>query len=539
MDIALPVLGGLGLFLYGMNLMGTGLQKAAGEKLKKLIEVLTNNRLMGVIVGALVTMVIQSSSATTVMVIGFVNAGLMSLAQAAGVIMGANIGTTVTAQLIAFNLTDFAPLAVAIGVGIWIATSKKKAKNMAEILIGFGILFIGMDMMSGGLKPLADLPAFTNIMVSLNNPVLGMLVGLGLTTIVQSSSASIGLLQALASQGLLNINIAFPILFGDNIGTTTTAMISSVGANKTAKRAAIIHFLFNLIGTIIFMTVLKTPIQNLVTKISPNDVQRQIANAHTLFNLINVAIQLPFAGLLVKAAQAIVPGDETQEAQESKFLDFRIIETPSIALGQVRKEIARMGDFVEDNLDRAKRAFVDGEYKEIEIALEQEQKINRLQKEITEYLVRLSNAPISDEEHKQVNVFFNNINDIERVGDHAENIVELAEERMEDNMQFTEGAIEELNEMFGKCQLAFKKSMEAFKTNGEKEAREVLVLEDEVDALETKNRENHIYRLNKGLCSTGPGIIFLDCISNLERISDHCSNVALYVLDNYKAKPKH
>ena len=422
MDIALPVLGGLGLFLYGMNLMGTGLQKAAGEKLKKLIEVLTNNRLMGVIVGTLVTMVVQSSSATTVMVIGFVNAGLMSLYQAVGVIMGANIGTTITAQLIAFNLTDYAPLAVAIGVGIWIATSKKKAKNMAEILIGFGILFIGMDMMGSGLKPLADLPAFSNIMVSLENPVLAMLVGLGLTTIVQSSSASIGLLQALAGQGLLNINVAFPILFGDNIGTTTTAMISSVGANKTAKRAAIIHFLFNLVGTIIFMTVLKTPIQNIVTKLSPNDVQRQIANAHTLFNLINVLIQLPFAGLLVKAAKAIVPGDDKLEGQEAKFLDFRIIETPSIALGQVRKEIARMGSYVENNLGKARRAFVEGKYDEIEPALEQEQKINKLQREITDYLVRLSNAPLSDEEHNQVNVFFNNINDIERVGDHAENI---------------------------------------------------------------------------------------------------------------------
>lgn len=301
MDIALPVLGGLGLFLYGMNLMGMGLQKAAGEKLKKLIEILTNNRLMGVLVGALVTMVIQSSSATTVMVIGFVNAGLMTLSQATGVIMGANIGTTITAQLIAFKLTDLAPLAVAIGVGVWIASSRKRAKNLAEIMIGFGILFIGMDMMGNGLKPLAGNPIFSNIMVSLEDPFLGILVGLGLTTIVQSSSASIGLLQALASQGLIGLDIAFPILFGDNIGTTTTALISSVGTNKTAKRAAVIHFLFNLMGTIIFMTLLRRPIENIVLKISPNDIQRQIANAHTLFNLINVAIQLPFARLLVKA----------------------------------------------------------------------------------------------------------------------------------------------------------------------------------------------------------------------------------------------
>ncbi|HCO18164.1 MAG TPA: sodium-dependent phosphate transporter, partial [Tissierellales bacterium] len=338
MDLALPVLGGLGLFLYGMNLMGAGLEKAAGNKLKKMIEALTTNRFTGIIVGTIVTMIVQSSSATTVMVIGFVNAGLMTLPQAVGVIMGANIGTTITAQLIAFKLTDYAPLAVAIGVAMWIGARNKKAKNMSEILIGFGILFIGMDMMGDGLKPLANLPAFTNIMSSLNNPILGMLVGLGLTTIVQSSSASIGLLQALAGEGLISMHIAFPILFGENIGTTTTAMISSIGANKTAKRAAIIHFLFNLIGTIIFMTFLRYPIAWLVTYLSPDDVQRQIANAHTSFNIINVIIQYPFAMFLVRAAEKLVPGKDEADITESRYLDRRIIETPSIALGQAMRE---------------------------------------------------------------------------------------------------------------------------------------------------------------------------------------------------------
>lgn len=534
MEIALPVFGGLGLFLYGMNLMGTGLQKAAGNKLKRLIEVLTNNRLMGVLVGTLVTMVVQSSSATTVMVIGFVNAGIMSLTQAVGVIFGANIGTTITAQLIAFNLTEYAPLAVAIGVGIWIATSKKKAKNMAEILIGFGILFIGMDMMGSGLKPLANMPAFETVMISLKNPFLAMLVGVGLTTIVQSSSASIGLLQALAGQGLLGIDIAFPILFGDNIGTTTTALISTVGANKTAKRAGIIHFLFNLVGTILFMTLLRAPVEALVLRISPNDIQRQIANAHTLFNLINVAIQLPFASLLVKAANAIVPGDDKPEAQEAKHLDYRIIETPTIALGQVRKEIIRMAEFVQDNLLRSRFALVDGKYDEIEYVLDQEQKINRLQREITDYLVQLSNAPISDEEHKQVNMFFNIINDIERVGDHAENLVELAAEKQEGDMLFTDEGTGEMNNIFGKCESAFKMATEAFTENSMLMAKEVLNLEDEVDALETEYRKNHIYRLNQGQCLTSPGIVFLDAISNLERIADHAYNIALFVLDKYK-----
>lgn len=534
MDIALQVLGGLGLFLYGMNLMGIGLEKAAGDKLKRLIEVLTNNRLMGVLVGIIVTMIIQSSSATTVMVVGFVNAGLMTLHQAVGVIMGANIGTTITAQLIAFNLTDYAPIAVALGVGIWIATSKKKAKSMAEILIGFGILFMGMDMMGKGLKPLADMPIFTKIMISLKNPVLGMLVGLGLTAIIQSSSASVGLLQALAGQGLIQMDVAFPILFGQNIGTTTTALISSIGANKNAKRAAVLHFLFNLIGTILFMSFLQYPVERFVVKLSPFDVKRQIANAHSLFNLVNVIVLLPFANILVKAAKILVPGDDKLEAQEAKFLDPRIIETPTIAIGQVSKEILRMGDMALDNLMKVKDALVEAKYDNIDLALEQEQKINRLQREITDYLVILSNAPISDDEHKRVNVYLNIINDIERVGDHAENIAELAMVRRDNNYPFTDQAISELHEIFDKTSEAFKQSLEALRTDSQALAKGVLALEEEVDTLERQNRTNHIERLNKGLCQTGSGIIFLDAISNLERIADHSSNIALYVLDKTK-----
>lgn len=538
MNIALPVMGGLGLFLYGMNLMGIGLEKAAGDRLKRLIEILTNNRLMGVIVGAIVTMIIQSSSATTVMVVGFVNAGLMTLPQAVGVIMGANIGTTITAQLIAFNLTDYAPVAVAIGVALWIAASKKKAKSMAEILIGFGILFMGMDMMGNGLKPLADMPVFTNIMISLKNPVLGMLVGLGLTAIIQSSSASVGLLQALAGQGLIQMDVAYPILFGQNIGTTTTALISSIGANKTAKRAAVIHFLFNLIGTILFMTVLRNPIESLVVKLSPIDIKRQIANAHTFFNLINVIIQIPFANLLVKIAKSLVPGDDKLEAQESKYLDPRIIETPSIALGQVKKEILRMGSIALDNVIKVKDALVECKYDNIDLVLEQEQRINRLQREITDYLVMLSNAPISDEEHKRINVFFNIINDVERVGDHTENIAELAMERRENDYPFTDQAVLELHEIFDKVREALQQALDSFKSNDEALAKGVLVLEDEVDRLQVQNRTNHIERLNKGQCQTGSGIIFLDAISNLERIADHSSNIALYVLDKNKTSPK-
>ncbi|HSH35757.1 Na/Pi cotransporter family protein [Schnuerera sp.] len=537
MEIALPVLGGLGLFLYGMNLMGTGLQKAAGEKLKKLIEILTNNRLMGVIVGALVTMVVQSSSATTVMVIGFVNAGLMTLPQATGVIMGANIGTTITAQLIAFKLTDFAPLAVAIGMGIWIISSNKKAKNFAETMIGFGILFIGMGMMGNGLKPLADSPTFRNIMVSLNDPILGILVGLGLTTILQSSSASIGLLQALASQGLINLNIAFPILFGDNIGTTTTTLISSVGTNKTAKRAAVIHFLFNLVGTIIFMFLLRVPIQKIVLKLSPNDIQRQVANAHTLFNIINVAIQLPFANFLVRAAMRIVPGDIEETAEAGlRFLDLRIIETPSIALGQVNKEVLRMGKIVEENLIVAAKAFKNKDEKLTQEVFSQEKVINRLEKDIVEYLVELSNAPLTDEQYTHVNILMNVVNDIERVGDHADNIAELAQTSVDERLQFSDNAIEEFDNIFNKSHQVFKKTLEALKDIDFEKAREVLRLEEDIDALEKEYRTTHIDRLNKFLCQPSSGAVFLDLLSNFERISDHSSNISLYVLDQLEDK---
>lgn len=534
MDLALPVLGGLGLFLYGMNMMGSGLEKAAGNKLKKMIEALTANRFKGILVGTFVTMLIQSSSATTVMVVGFVNAGIMTLPQAIGVIMGANIGTTITAQLIAFKLTDWAPLAVAIGVAIWIGAKNKKAKTYSEILIGFGILFIGMDMMGDGLKPLAELPAFTNIIMSLNNPVMGMLVGLGLTTIVQSSSASVGLLQALAGQGFVNMNMAFPILFGENIGTTTTALISSIGASRTAKRAAMIHLLMKVIGTVIFMTLLRYPIQAFVTRVSPNDVVRQIANAHTTFNVINTIILFPFASWIVKAAEWLVPGGSDEDMTESKYLDKRIIETPSIALGQAGRETIRMGNLVLENLRACKIVMLEDKIEGVDAILAREKSINKIQREITDYLVLLSNAPLSDEQHADINAMLYVIGDIERVGDHVENITELAQYKSDNNLYFTPQAIEELAEMFNVCEEGFKTSVEAYRITDEAMARQVLILEDEVDRLEKQNRANHIDRLNKMLCSTGSGIVFLDVISNLERISDHASNIAMYVLDKFK-----
>ncbi len=531
MDIALPVLGGLGLFLYGMNLMGAGLQRAAGSRLKKIVEVLTTNIFMGVLVGALVTMIIQSSSGTTVMVIGFVNAGIMSLYQATGVIMGANIGTTITAQLIAFNLTDYAPIAVIVGVALWMITSKKSTKDLAEVLIGIGILFIGMDMMGDGLKPLAGSVVFKNLMVSLNNPILGMLAGFGLTTIFQSSSASIGLLQALAGQGLIGINIAFPILFGENIGTTTTTLLSSLGANKTAKRAAWTHFIFNAIGTLIFMTILRYPIAWLVESISPGNISRQIANAHTLFNLINVVIQLPFARFLVKIVEWLIPGDDLKEERVSLYLDDRILETPSIALGQVNKEVLRMGDLVLENLERSKELLVKGDYKLMDELLDKEKLINKLEKEITKYLIQLSHTTLSDEQSDEINTLLYTINDLERIGDHVDNLGELAQSMEEENLVFSQYALDGLEVMYNKCIEVLSKTRKAFEFNNRTLALEVDAIEEIINALETKHRKDHIKRLNNNECEAEPGIIFLDALSNLERVSDHSLNIAMYVLD--------
>ena len=363
MDIAIGIMGGLGLFLYGMNLMGDGLQKSAGSKLKRIIELLTSNVIMGVLVGMVVTMVIQSSSATTVMVVGFVNAGIMSLPQAIGVIMGANIGTTITAQLVSLDVDFLAPVALGIGIVIYMFSNKPKHKNIAEILIGFGILFTGMDFMKEAVKPLAGYQGFTDMLLSFgHHPILGVLMGFAITAIVQSSSASMGMLIALASQGLIPITAALPILYGENIGTCVTSLISSIGASRNARRAAIMHLTFNVLGSMIFMFILSKPIVAIVTAIDPTDAARQIANAHTLFNILNVIVLLPFNKLIVKLALKLVPetkGEQDDDDKVVKYIDDRMIETPSIALANIVKETLRMGEKSKESLNAAMDGIVD------------------------------------------------------------------------------------------------------------------------------------------------------------------------------------
>jgi phosphate:Na+ symporter len=535
--IGVGVLGGLGLFLFGMSMMGTALQKVAGKKMEKIIELLTRNRFIAVMVGMFVTAIIQSSSLTTVMVVGFVNAGIMKLTQAVGIIMGANIGTTITGQLVSLNLEHWAPLAIGIGVFVWFLAKDDKKKNIAEIFIGFGLLFLGMEALKDALKPLREIQAFADMMVSFGSvPALGVLAGFLLTLMVQSSSASMGILIALASQGLIPLAAAMPILYGENIGTCTTALISSIGASRNAKRAAIIHLTFNIIGTLIFVFILTKPIAYLVTQLNPNDVGRQIANAHTMFNVINVVVQFPFAMFLIKIAMKIIPDTGAAERETvTKYLDERILETPSIALRNTIREQLHMANVSYSALSSSMDGFFERDLAKVKQTFVTEKEINKLEKAITEYLVKLSNRKLSDYDRKVVDGLFNNINDIERIGDHADNIAELVVDALEKGLPFSDDSRKELQDLYDKSALAFSKAMESIVTGNRETIQQVFDIENEVDKLEKICRRGHIDRLNNNDCNPESGIIFLDIVSNLERVSDLSANLAKVVQDTLSA----
>jgi len=535
LDIVVNLMGGLGLFLYGMNLMGDGLQKSAGSKLKKIIELLTSNLIMGVLVGTLVTAVIQSSSATTVMVVGFVNAGIMTLTQAIGVIMGANIGTTVTAQIVSLDVNGLAPIALGIGIVLYLFANKPKVKNLAEILIGFGILFVGMDFMKEAVEPLKEYQGFTDMLLTFGKyPLLGLLLGFGITAIVQSSSASMGMLVALAAEGLIPLNAALPILYGQNIGTCVTSLLSSVGASINARRAAMMHLIFNVLGTIVFLVFLSKPVQLAVTALTPGNVARQLANTHTLFNIVSVIILLPFTKFIINLAIKLVPNKDENEDDNrtTKFIDERMIETPSIALNNAIKETLRMGDKAKDCLNTAMDAFTQSSEEKIEKALNQEKHINELQKVILNYLLKLSKAPLGENSRETVDALFNTVTDIERIGDHSENIAELAQAAIESGVTFSENGMSELKDMYNKVMSAYTYSLEAMRNSDVELAYKVIRIEEQVDMMEKSCRANHMNRLNNSVCSIDDGVIYLDIISNLERISDHSLNIAQQVIAN-------
>lgn len=535
--------GGLGMFLYGMNMMGDGLQKSAGGKMKRLLGYLTNNRFLAVLVGTLVTGIIQSSSATTVMVVGFVNAGIMNLGQAVGVIMGANIGTTVTAWLVSMNEWSkvlkpdfFAPVLLAIGAFTMMLTKKQKKKDIAEIIIGFGLLFIGLNFMSGAIKPYSDAPIFSNAFAALGkNPFLGILVGTVVTAIIQSSSASVGILQTLAVSGVVNWNSAIFITLGQNIGTCITALLSSVGANKTAKRAALIHLFFNVIGTVLFGTIMFI-VFRINREFAMSDINSvQISIFHTLFNITNTIILFPFANLLVKLSGLFIDDSKLEVENEDaihvtlRHLDDRILETPSFAVENSIKEVVHMGQITLDNAREAVEALLKNNKEKAEKVLEVEKVIDLHQKVITEYLVKINNLSLTEKQHKIVNNLFYTVTNIERVGDHAENLADLALEKIQENIYLSEDAYKELSEVCNTAVDSFDYAIRARETENLEYIKEVARLEELVDDMKNKLRQRHIDRLSQGLCTPENGVIFIDALINLERISDHSLNIVHFV----------
>lgn len=531
-------IGGLGIFLFGIKSMGDGLQKSAGDKLRDILDKFTTNPIMGVIAGMFVTVLIQSSSATTVITVGLVSAGFMNLRQAIGVIMGANIGTTVTAFIIGIDVGAFALPILAIGSFLLFFFKNKKLHYFGQVLFGFGALFYGLELMSEGMKPLRDLQAFHDLTISMSDhSVLGVLVGTIFTVLVQSSSATIGILQGMYADGLLDIHAALPVLFGDNIGTTITAILASLGASVAAKRAAAVHVLFNIIGTIIFLMILPlfTNFMLYLTDVFNLNPKMTIAFAHGTFNVTNTLIQLPFIGVLAFIVTKLIPGEDSVIEYKAKHLDPMFIEqSPSIALGQAKEEVIRMGQFAIKGLENSRDFLQTDLQKYSDTALSIEDAINNLDRKITDYLIRLSSTPLSVGESEIHSTLMDTVRDIERIGDHFENIVELNEFKVTNKVKLTDDAIKDLENMFTLTITTVIEAIDALDHNDKELARDVVKKEEEIDQMERKLRKKHILRLNDGICTGQAGIVFVDIVSNLERIGDHAVNIAEAVLGNRK-----
>jgi len=527
-------IGGLGIFLFGIKSMGEGLQKSAGDRLRDILDRFTTNPIMGVIAGIVVTILIQSSSATTVITVGLVSAGFMNLRQAIGVIMGANIGTTVTAFIIGIDVGEYALPIIAIGSFLMFFFKSKKVHYLGQVFFGFGALFFGLELMSGGMKPLRELQAFHDLTLSMaDHSILGVLVGTIFTVLVQSSSATIGILQSMYADGLLNIDAALPVLFGDNIGTTITAVLASLGASIAAKRAAAVHVLFNVIGTTIFLLILplfQTFILFLADSLKLN-AEMTIAFAHGSFNITNTLVQLPFIGILALIVTKLIPGEDSVVEYKSKHLDPLFIEqSPSIALGQAKEEVIRMGQFAVKGLENSREYLNTDLNKFSETALSIEDAINNLDRKITDYLVKLSSAPLTAGESETHSILMDTVRDIERIGDHFENIVELNEYKITNKVKLTEDALNDLEEMFTLTITTVSEAIEALDHHDIELAKDVVKKEEEIDQMERRLRKQHILRLNEGACTGQAGIVFVDIVSNLERIGDHAVNIAETVL---------
>ncbi len=539
-------IGGLGMFLYGMNVMADGLQKSAGGKMKSLLGFLTKNRLMGILVGAGVTAIIQSSSATTVMVVGFVNAGLMELVQAVGVIMGANIGTTITAWLVSMSEWGgmlkpefFAPVLIGIGAFMQLFSKKESQKTISEILIGFGVLFIGLSFMSDAIKPYRDAPIFAMAFQTLgSNPILGILTGLVVTAIIQSSSASVGILQTLAANGVVNWGSAIFITLGQNIGTCVTALLSSLGAHRTAKRAAVIHLLFNVMGAVIF-GVLMFVVFALNKEWAASSINSvQISIFHTIFNIANTVLLYPLANWLVKVSGVIIRGEDEKEEEELfelPHLDERILKTPSLAVESAVKEVVRMGDLAVTHAELAFDAVRTGSQKRVDRAYKLEETMNKYEHQMSEYLAKISKTSLNEKQRQVVGNLLYTVSDIERMSDHSDNVVELADNMIQNNMKFSMEAMQGFEEITGLALDAMKAAMLSRETEKQAYVQQVIQIEDEIDDLEEELRAKHIQRLAMNQCSAAKGVYFLDILSNIERISDHATNIVGYVADESEA----
>ncbi len=523
----ISMLGGLGLFLYGMKLMGEGIEKVAGSKMKTILEWCTKNRLIGVIVGTIFTAIIQSSSAATVMVVSFVNSGLMNLMQAVGVIMGANIGTTVTAQIVAFDLDSIAPIFVITGVVMIMFFKNETVNKVGEVLFGFGALFLGMSLMKNSMAGIKDSVAVMKMIGSLKNPLVAILVGLVITTILQSSSASVGILVTMAGSGLVELPMCFYVILGCNIGACTSAVLVGLTGKKDAKRAALIHLMFNIIGSIIMLLILLPfggYVEHWINAISA-DPKRAVANTHTIFKVFQVIILFPFAGWIVKLTQWLVPGeDEQKEKYELKYISLDSAVSPAIAMIEVTNEIKRMGEIANYNLERSMEALMKGSKDIINEVFEREHEVDFLSRKITDFLVKINQMlPVS--ETKNIAGYYHVVSDIERIGDHAENIAEFAQTKLNESIEFSKVGAEELQHMFDVMNKEVKLALEAFTERNEEHLKEIMDLENEVDDLEKQLQRNHVRRMAKNECSP-KAAIFSDLISNFERVSDHATNIA-------------
>lgn len=534
--IILSMAGGLGLFLFGMRVMSDSIEKVAGAKLRRILEIFTTNRFSGMVVGIVFTGIIQSSSACTAMVVSFVNAGLMNLYQAAGVIFGANIGTTVTSQLVSFNLSEYAPVILLAGVLLVMFCKNDKVKKFADIIIGFGVLFLGLSTMSGSMAEMRNVPQVVGMLQSLKNPFVATLVGLLLTSVIQSSSVTVSIVLLLANQDLLSLHITLYIILGCNIGACTTALLASLAGKKDAKRAALIHFWFNVIGTVLLYIILfvaEEPAMKLIWAFSA-DNGRFVANAHTMIKIFQVVVLFPFSGWIVRLSCACVPGEDKKvgyrESYQLKYIGDKVVFNPATAVVGAMKELDRMASLANENLNRAMNALITLDEEDIREVYEVEKNINFLNHAITDYLVKINQTTLPIEDLKSIGALFHVANDIERIGDHAENVADAASQRRESGVSFSREAQKELGEMLDMVNRLIQYAMEMFYKGDETHMQDVIELEDAVDAKEKVLQKFHIQRLTRGECTPEAGMIFSDIVSGLERVADHATNIAFAII---------